>query len=245
VSILLVTGTDTGVGKTLVTAAIAAGLTATGHAVDVAKPIETGCRSGPDGLDPSDAVTLRAACGSPASLDVICPYRFPDPLAPSIAAERAGTLIDLQRLVTLLRARGAVPLLLVEGAGGLLVPITPRCTFADLATTLAAPILLVVGSRLGAINHALLTLEVLQSRGLGIRGYVINRLAGPGDVAADTNAAALAAATTAPCLGELPWLADADELLAGLRGHADGVASARARLATLARDHVDLARLRG
>jgi len=244
VSIILVTGTDTGVGKTLVTAAIAAGLAADGHPVDVAKPIETGCRSGPDGLEPGDALTLRAACGSAASLDAVCPYRFPDPLAPSIAAARAGAVIDVDRLATLLGTRGASSLLLVEGAGGLLVPITPRYTFADLASALAAPVLLVVGSRLGAINHTLLTMEVLRSRGLAIRGYVINRLAGPGDLAADTNAAALAAATTAPCLGELPWLANAEALLAGLRGHAAEAAVARARLAAIAHQHIDLTPLR-
>jgi dethiobiotin synthetase len=245
VSILLITGTDTGVGKTLVTAAIAAGLAASSDAVEVAKPIETGCPPGPDGLLPTDAVSLRAACGSNAPLDAICPFRFADPLAPSIAAERARATIDLERLATLLRTRSASTLLLVEGAGGLLVPITSRHTFADLASMLAAPILLVVGSRLGAINHALLTLEVIRSRGLAIRGYVLNRLARPGDVAADTNAAVLAATTSAPCLGELPWLADAPELLAGLRGHPDAVANARARLADLARDHIDLTLIRG
>ncbi len=244
-SILFVTGTDTGVGKTLVTAAIAAALAASGDRVDVAKPVETGCAPGPDGLLPADAVSLRAACGSETPLAAICPYRFADPLAPSIAAERARASIDLGQLAAQLRARGDATLLLVEGAGGLLVPLTSRLTFADLAHALAAPILLVVGSRLGALNHALLTLEVIRSRGLALRGYVLSRLAAPGDLAADSNAAVLAAAAAAPCLGELPWLPDAAELSAGLRGHADAVAGARARLADLARAHLDLARIRG
>jgi dethiobiotin synthetase len=259
VSILLVTGTDTGVGKTLVTAAIAAALAARGTRIGVAKPAETGCRLRGGVLYPEDAATLAAAAGSPEPLELVCPYRFADPLAPALAAERAGSTIDLDALVTALRQRAAaLDLLLVEGAGGLLVPLTRSATYADLATALAAQVLLVVGSRLGAINHALLTLAALETRALPIRGYVLNRLNDDADLATETNGPLLRALTPVPCLGELPWLADAGALLSALRGEGDAGtragtgasatartceqagAAARARLAALASTCLDL-----
>lgn len=233
-SALVVTGTDTGVGKTLVAAAVVAGLAARGLRVGVAKPVETGCTGTPE-----DAAALAGAAAAAEPLEAICPVRLPAPLAPLLAAERAGTAIDAAALVAALRARAAAhDLLVVEGAGGLLVPLTPAVSYADLAAALAAPVLLVVGSRLGAINHALLTLEVLAARGLAAAGYVVSPLAPPGDLATDTNAALLARLTAVPCLGVLPWVADAPALLAALRGPAP--AAARARLAALARAHLTL-----
>jgi dethiobiotin synthetase len=235
VSIVLVSGTDTGAGKTLVTATLAAGLAARQVRIGVAKPVETGC-AGPEA---TDAATLRAAAGSDEPLEAICPYRFPEPLAPSLAAERVGATIDLAALVDHLRRRATLyDLLLIEGAGGLLVPLTRTVSFADLARKLGASVLLVVGSRLGAINHALLTLEVLAARGLHTPGYVLSPLVAPGDLAVDTNAALLAASTRVPCLGALPWIADAADLLAGLRS--DDPVPARARLAALAHAHLAL-----
>jgi len=241
VSIILVTGTDTGVGKTLIAAALAAALRRRGTRVGVAKPVETGCRTTPDGLYPEDAAALAAAADAREPLDVICPYRLPDPLAPAVAAERAGVAIDVATLVAGLRIRAAAhDLLLVEGAGGLLVPITRTTSFADLAATLGAEALVVVGSRLGAVNHALLTLAVLATRGLPVRGYVLNRLAPPGDLAAETNAPLLRSLTAVPCLGEMPWLGDAAPLLAALRAGGDARAAACTRLAALAEAHLDL-----
>jgi len=255
-SILLVTGTDTGVGKTLVTAAIAAALAARGTRIGVAKPAETGCHFRRGVLYPEDAATLAAAAGTPESLDVVCQHRFAEPLAPALAAERAGSTIDLDVLVAALRRRAAeLDLLLVEGAGGLLVPLTRSATYADLAATLAAPVLLVIGSRLGAINHALLTLAALEARALPARGYVLNHLNNDADLATETNGPLLRALTPVPCLGELPWLADASELLSALRAEGDmgsGVgtgegasAAARARLAALAFTYLDLEAIAG
>lgn len=243
-SVLLVTGTDTGVGKTFVTAALAAALGARGVRVGVAKPVETGCRAGGDGTpDPEDARALAAAARSREPLATICPYRFPDPLAPALAAARAGAPIDVAALAALLRARAARhDVLLVEGAGGLLVPLTRDATYADLATALAAPVLLVVGSRLGAINHALLTLAVLVARRIPVRGYVLNRLAAAPDLAVETNGAMLRDLTSARCLGELPWTADAADLLAALRAGGAHAERARTRLAALAAD-LDLDRV--
>jgi len=233
VSILLVSGTDTGIGKTLVAATLAAGLTARGQHVGVAKPIETGC----DGDEATDAASLRAAAGSTASLAEISPYRFPEPLAPSIAAARVGATIDIDGLVADLRQRAAAyDVLVVEGAGGLLVPVTTEVSFADLALALDATVLIVVGSRLGAINHALLTFEVLATRGICTCGYVVSQLTPAGDLATDTNPELLASLTTLPCLGILPWRDDANTLLTTLR---DGDGSeARTHLATLAEEHL-------
>ncbi|MBI3770307.1 MAG: dethiobiotin synthase [Deltaproteobacteria bacterium] len=238
---LLVTGTDTGVGKTLVTAALAAALTARGLRVGVAKPVETGCARVAGALYPEDAAALAAAATTSEPLDVVCPYRFPDPLAPILAAARAQTTIDVAALVRTLGARAAAfDVLLVEGAGGALVPLTSTTTYADLARALDAPVLLVVGSRLGAINHALLSLEVLAARGLHIAGYVVNRIAPDGDPAAETNTALLRSLTAARFLGELPRIMDAVETLRALRGGGPEAARARARLAVLARAHLDL-----
>ena len=237
---LLVTGTDTGVGKTLVSAAIAAALGARGARVAVAKPIETGCALVAGTRYPEDAVTLAAAAATTDPLEVVCPYRFADPLAPMLAAAREGTTIDVATLLGTLAARAAAAdVLLIEGAGGLLVPLTATTTYADVARALDASVLLVVGSRLGAINHARLSLEALAARGLCVVGYVVNRLAPDGDPAAETNAALLRSLTSVRCLGELPRLADASATLRALRD-GTGAAAARGRLAALARAHLDL-----
>jgi dethiobiotin synthetase len=249
VSVLFVTGTDTGAGKTLVSAAITAGLRARGVRVGVAKPCETGCapvdardpRARGGALLPEDAATLAGAAGDGEPLETVCPYRFPDPLAPSLAAERAGASIDVARLVETLTARArALDLLLVEGAGGLLVPLTREVSFADLAARLDARVLLVVGSRLGAINHALLSLAALRTRAIPTVGYVVNRLVPEGDLAVETNTVLLRSLTDAPYLGELPFLPEAPALLAALRADAPAATSARARLADLAETHLAL-----
>jgi dethiobiotin synthetase len=237
-SVLFVTGTDTGVGKTVVTSALAAALARRGRRVGVVKPAETGCRP-----EAEDATALAAAAGDPAPLADVCPYRLPDPLAPSLAAERAGVVIDVDALTALVRRRAeTVDVLLVEGAGGLLVPLTRDASFADLARRLEAPVLVVVGSRLGAINHALLTLETLQARHLPIAGFVVNRLGTPDDLAVATNEPLLATLTRVPCVGVVPWMPDAPALLAALRAGGSAAARARARLAD-AGDTLDLARL--
>ena len=229
-SVVLVTGTDTGSGKTLVTSVVAAALVRRGRRVGVFKPAETGCAQHAE-----DALALAAAAEDPSPLDEICPYRLPEPLAPLLAAERAGVAIDIAALVRCARRRvAAVDVLLVEGAGGLLAPLAPGAGFADLAMRLDARVLVVVGSRLGAINHALLTFEALARRGLATAGYVVNRLAPASDPAVATNEGLLAMLTAVPSLGTLPWLGDeAARLLADLRAGGSVAAAARSRLAAL------------
>ncbi len=167
---LFVTGTDTGVGKTVVTCALARALRARGRAVGVMKPVETGV--GPDG--PADALALRRAAASDAPLERICPQRFALPAAPTVAAAVEGRTVDLaaiHRAYDALRAEH--DFVLVEGAGGLLVPLTQQATMADLAVDLGLPLLVVARAALGTINHTALTLEACRARKLPVAGVVI------------------------------------------------------------------------
>jgi dethiobiotin synthetase len=208
---LFITGTDTGVGKTLVACGIAALFKESGYRVGVMKPAETGCEEKAGALFPADAARLKESSGSDATLERICPYRFKEPLAPSVAAERAGAAIDIDRLCALYYEIAATnDLTLVEGAGGLLVPLLPHYTYADLAKLLKLPVIVVAANRLGAINHLMLTLENAASRGLTVLGYVWNRLEADPSLAAETNPDALRFLTATPCLGEIPYIASGD-----------------------------------
>jgi dethiobiotin synthetase len=201
---LFITGTDTGVGKTFIARGIAAVLRARGQRVGVMKPVETGC-GGTIPRRPADALALRAAAGSRLPPDRICPYPLDAPLAPDVAARLENTRIDPAVIVAAFRAmRAAHDVTLVEGAGGLLVPIADRYVMADLARDLDLPLLVVVDSKLGAINHTLLTLEAAAARGLAVCGYVLNHAAAA-DEAAATNASVLARCTNVPCVGTVEW----------------------------------------
>lgn len=203
----LVTGTDTGIGKTTVACGIAAAMQKRGIDIGVLKPVETGCQAAVDGsLIAADAVQLGYFAGVELPVDELCPYRLADPLAPSLAARRAGRSIELPALVELVnRFTSTVEVALVEGAGGLLVPLSGSSTFADLALACRLELLVVVGNRLGAVNHALLTVRWAQQLGLAVSGYVINTLQPTSDLAMQTNVALLAE-LLGPPLGVFPWV---------------------------------------
>jgi dethiobiotin synthetase len=202
VSALLVTGTDTNVGKTFVSCALIAALRARGRRVAVMKPVETGVRETPE-----DALALRAAATDPAPLDAVCPVRLRAPLAPSVAARLEGTRIDPADLVRRVTARASdADLLLVEGAGGLLVPIAGRFTFADLALGCRLPLLVVGANRLGTVNHMALTARAAAQCGLAVHGFVLSQPQPLADESAPTNAAEITALTGLRCLGVLPHL---------------------------------------
>jgi len=167
---LIVTGTDTGVGKTTLSVALLGAWAQLGQRVRPLKPIETGLTERSDG---SDAARLAAAAGFRD--DEVSHLRFKSPVAPEAAAAAEGHLIDPRQLVEHCRA---VPgeQVLIEGAGGLLVPIAPGFVFADLAQALEARLLVVGRTRLGTINHTLLTLAESQRRGLPLCGVILNRL---------------------------------------------------------------------
>jgi dethiobiotin synthetase len=140
---------------------------------------------------------------------------LPEPLAPSIAAERAGMELDVDHLMAVYgEISSKHDVTLVEGAGGLMVPLLPSYTYADLARVLELPVIVVAANKLGAINHLLLTLEHASCKGLTLLGYVLNRVSNENSLAADTNREVLAGLTGVRCLSELPFLgaAQAGEL---------------------------------
>ncbi len=173
-----ITGTDTGVGKTVVAAALARWLLLHGQAVGVMKPVETGWSAVPSAR--SDAARLKAAVQSPDPIATICPYRLSAPLSPYDAARRSDTDISIPQLVSRVRAlQRRHGLMLVEGAGGVLVPLTRRDLMIDLIAALKLPVILVGRIGLGGINHALLTLESLRARQIPVKAVLLNRLCPP------------------------------------------------------------------
>lgn len=202
---IFITGTDTGVGKTVVAAALAAVLAKRGLSVGVMKPAETGCRRIDGLLVPADAMFLREASGSVDPLDLVNPYRFEAPLAPSLAAEQAGVTIDLHRIdekYAELASRHAV--VIVEGAGGLLTPLAGDQTMRDLASALGLPIVIVAKNALGTINHTALAVEAAR-RSCTIAGIVLNHPTPERDESAASNAASLLRWGGATLLGTLPY----------------------------------------
>ncbi len=181
-----VTGTDTGVGKSVVAAALVALLRRQGRRVAAMKPVETGLA--PD--DPgSDAALLRLAAGGEDAVDDVRPVLLPEPLAPWVAAERAGTPVEMSTLeeafARLTEGRDAV---VVEGAGGLLVPITRDVSFDGLCVGWELDMVVVAANRLGCINHTLLTVRAAHDAGLRVRGVVLNTLdPDPPGIAESTN----------------------------------------------------------
>lgn len=170
-----ITGTDTGIGKTVVAAALTALARDTGLDVAAMKPVETGVERG----DPaSDAVLLREAAGGEAPPELVCPIVLPEPLAPSVAARRAEREVSLAHLDDAFRelSRGK-ELVVVEGAGGILVPLTAETAFDSLFHRWSLDVVIVAGNRLGVLNQTLLTVEAARRAGLRIRGVVLNALA--------------------------------------------------------------------
>jgi len=206
---IFITGTDTGVGKTLVACGLAALLRDSGYRVGVMKPAETGCEERDGNPFPQDAYLLKEVSGCSEPVEKICPYRLKEPLTPSMAAEREGVKVDISLLEKIYgEISSNYDITLVEGAGGLFAPILPSYTYADLAKLLKLPLLVVAANRLGVINHLLLTLEHASCRGLRVLGYVFNRLDAQPSLAADTNREALLSLTAVPYLGEIPYIED-------------------------------------
>ncbi|MDY0267996.1 dethiobiotin synthase [Trichloromonas sp.] len=172
---LFVTGTDTGVGKTLVTAALALFLRRRGYDVGVMKPVETGV-SDPAGLG-ADGQLLQWAADSHDEIDLISPYRLRAPLAPSLAAKKEGGRIifgDLLEAARTLAERHDY--LLIEGAGGLMVPLSGAVLLLDLVKSLGYPLLTVCLPKLGTINHTLLTMHAARSLEIPLAGYIVNNM---------------------------------------------------------------------
>lgn len=202
---VFVTGTDTEVGKTLVSCALLMHLRETHERVIGMKPVAAGTFKTPDGSqDNEDAVALREAGTVRVPREWGNPYCLPLPMSPHLAARAAGQRIDVPTLADRYRQLAErADAVVVEGAGGFLVPLNERDTIADLAQALALPVLLVVGLRLGCLNHALLTQEAIAARGLKLVGWVANRI-DPGMAGLEDNIATLCERLQAPLWADVP-----------------------------------------
>jgi dethiobiotin synthetase len=190
------TGTDTEVGKTLIAAALLRAAAAQGLRALGMKPVAAG------GAEDVDA--LVAAGNVQAPREAVNPYLLREPLSPHLAARRDGVGIDLERIARCFNElRGRADFLVVEGAGGFRVPLSDTHDGADLAARLGLPVILVVGLRLGCLNHALLTAEAIRTRGLHLAGWVANQV-DPAMTCVEENVDTLRAWLAAPLLGFVP-----------------------------------------
>lgn len=202
---LFVTGTDTGVGKTLVSAALLHTLARHHSRVVGMKPVAAGLVRQGEAWFSEDVLALRAASTVQVAPELDNPVALREPLSPHLAAARAGRRIAVAELLAPQRALlERADVVLVEGAGGWRVPLNDTETLADLAIAMAAPVVLVVGLRLGCLNHALLTAEAIAADGLRLAGWVANGI-DPAMACRDENIATLRARLPAPLLGVVPW----------------------------------------
>lgn len=205
---IFITGTDTGVGKTVVTGAIAFTLRNKGLNVGVMKPVETGCKRKGKKLFPPDALFLRRSAGVRDSLDLINPYRFEKPLAPAVAAGLEGRIIDKAQILKAYKTLSdRHEITLIEGAGGLLVPVYKDYFISDIIRDMGIPILIVARPGLGTINHTLLTIRCAQECGIKIIGIVMNHTTDKRpDLSEKTNSMVIKRLSDVPVMGVLPFI---------------------------------------
>lgn len=202
---LFITGTDTGIGKTWISAAIMKLLQAQGQTVIGMKPIASGCEQTSAGLRNEDALILQQQSSIKIDYEQINPYAFAPAIAPHIAAEQAGVTIDIQQIAETYNALSQqANWVIVEGVGGWQVPLNENETVADLARALDLPVILVVGLRLGCINHALLSAESIQQSGLKLAGWIANHI-DPQMAEQKQNLLSIQQRIDAPLLGIVPY----------------------------------------
>lgn len=209
---IFIAGTDTDAGKTFIASALlnkgkSQGLTTLGL-----KPVAAGCEQTPEGLRNRDALSLMEQSTQELPYEQVNPIALEEPIAPHIAAQRLMRPLSAERIVGLLRGVlmiHSAQLTLIEGAGGYRVPLNPRETLSDVVKELNTPVVLVVGMKLGCLNHALLTAEAIQRDGLQLAGWVANRI-DPNMEAYEENIQTLHAMIKAPCLGEVPFIESGD-----------------------------------
>ncbi|MFT5929871.1 MAG: dethiobiotin synthetase [Oceanospirillaceae bacterium] len=204
-----IAGTDTDAGKTMVACALLAKARSQGLTTAAVKPVAAGCIETQEGLRNDDAEQLLAQCTLPLYYEQVNPVAFVEPIAPHIAAQKQGQRMQVDRLTGFTSGvlmQGA-NFTLVEGAGGWRVPVNERETLADLAVALSIPVVLVVGMRLGCINHALLTVEAITRDGLELAGWVANCI-DPNMAELAANIATLQHRIHAPMLGVVPNLSN-------------------------------------
>ncbi|SEQ14893.1 dethiobiotin synthetase [Azotobacter beijerinckii] len=205
-----IAGTDTEIGKTTVACGLLHAARRAGLSTAAAKPVASDCRGTAEGLRNGDALALLGECSLALDYAEVNPFAFAPAIAPHLAAREVGVELNVAALLAPVRkvlARGA-DFTLVEGAGGWRVPLAGRESLSDLAVALGLPVILVVGVRLGCINHAVLTAEVIARDGLELAGWVAN-VVDPATSRLDENLATLAERLPAPCLGRIPRLPEA------------------------------------
>lgn len=206
-----VTGTDTDVGKTLISAALLVAARRRGLSTQGMKPVASGSEQVGDGLRNADALLLQAHSSVALDYDEVNPLTFAPAIAPHIAAQQQGKRLEAGRIAGF--CRGALlkksDFTVIEGVGGWRVPLNERETFADVVRALQLPVVLVVAMRLGCVSHALLTAEAIRRDGLPIAGWVANR-SEPDMGCFDENLATLQSWLSAPLLGVVPWLSQPD-----------------------------------
>lgn len=211
---IFITGTDTGVGKTVVAGALAIALKSMGYRVGVMKPIETGCKKESRGgvtpplLIPSDAIFLKDSAGMKDDLSLINPYRFEKPLSPAVAADLEGVKIEKSLIFKAYKTlKKRYEIMIIEGAGGILVPVYKDYLFLDLIRDMGIPILVIARAGLGTINHTLLTVRCAQDYGIQIIGFIMNhtRSEKP-DLSEETNPLVIKRLSGVPFLGILPFI---------------------------------------
>ncbi len=205
-----VTGTDTDVGKTTVAAGLLHAARLAGYSTAAAKPVASGCAASSAGLRNSDALALLGECSLSLEYSEVNPFAFAPAIAPHLAAKDVGVELSVAALLGPVRhvlAQNAA-LTLIEGAGGWRVPLSDTELFSDLPQALQIPVILVVGVRLGCINHALLSAEAILADGLPLVGWVANIIE-PDAARLDENLATLRQRLPVPCLGVVPWLTTA------------------------------------
>ncbi len=202
-----VTGTDTGVGKTRISLGLMRLLQSQGHVVTGMKPVASGCHSTPAGIVSDDALQLQAQASFTVPYHQVNPYAFQPAIAPHLAAKASGVRIEVEVIKAAIAAvTEAADRVVVEGVGGWMVPIDSTRTMADVAAALGLPVVMVVGVRLGCINHALLTAAAIQAADVQFAGWIANRL-DPACEAEDETVASLRERLAAPCLGEVDYIA--------------------------------------
>lgn len=202
---VFVAGTDTGVGKTLVACALLHAFAAAGKSAVGMKPVATGCEMSEAGMRCEDVIRLQQASTLLPPPDLVNPYALALPVSPHIAAAKTGRSIDLEQIRRAHdRLRGLADEIVVEGVGGFRVPLNEREDTADLARMLGLPVVLVVGMRLGCLNHALLTAEAVIARGLRLAGWVANRI-DPEMTCFEANLESLQRRIPSPLLGVVPY----------------------------------------
>lgn len=227
--IFFVAGTDTGVGKTRITAGLLAAGRAAGLSVAGMKPVASGAERREGRLVCDDALRIAAASGQTTPYEELNPYCLLDAISPHIAANRQNIGIDIGKIAEIsYHIASGHALLLIEGAGGWYTPISEAESMADLARVLAVPVLLVVGLRLGCLNHARLTREAIEGSGCSFAGWIANRIDADFDASAE-NLAMLGRLLGAPPLAVLPYSIDATHDVQHLRGALSHLHAARGR----------------